>query len=181
MSDALLQAADLSAAVLPSAELTGAYAQHADLSDAVLRNADMTDADFEEATLQDTQLTAATLHNAYLERANLTRATLFNADLTGAALHGATLTDIGMNQTTQFGDHYTDDGDIDKATWTLAQIERLARQNALPNKRQEAFIKRKNARREHAKDTGQYRDRVWLTLQRWVAGYGERPSRVALR
>lgn len=147
LSEAYLGGADLSNASLLSAILSNASLPGADLSNAALPRADLTDANLVNVGLQNARLTNTTLTKANLERANLTCTDLFDADLRGAEFYGAVIDNVQLNTNTKFGNHYPDD--VEKATWTLAQIEELSRQNALPGQVREAFTKRKDRRRHH--------------------------------
>jgi uncharacterized protein YjbI with pentapeptide repeats len=173
LTDADLKDADLTDANLLDADLTDANLGGADLTDVALLDADLTDADFQNATLEKTILHSANLTDAnlkntaltdtILEQANLTRANLFQADLTGAELYGAVLANIQFDKGTEFGGHYADEltsetvpedsadrSPWDKARWSNRQLERLARENALPEQAREAFKRRKDIRRrEH--------------------------------
>lgn len=148
LTDALLFEANLTSAELLAVDLTGAYLGRANLTGANIPNVDLTDAELLETNLTDANLRLVEL-NGRLERANLTRTNLFDADLRGAEFHGAVMTDAQINEGTEFGDHYTTDGEIEKAAWSLSQIEELSRQNALPDQIREAFTKRKDRRRQH--------------------------------
>lgn len=124
------------------------------LGKANFTNADLISSRFKKTNLKDAILEDVRLENTFmdkanLERANFTRANLFDADLTGTALYGAVLDNVKVNTNTEFGDHYPDDGDVEKAAWTLSQIEDLARQNALHGQVRSAFTKRKDRRRNH--------------------------------
>jgi len=148
LADTFLADADLTKAELRLTDLTDADLRNADLTDADLLDADLTGADLRDTNLTDTNLTGVDL-TGRLERANFTRANFFDADLRGTEFYGAITTDTQINEGTEFGDHYTDDGEIKKAAWALSQIEELSRQNALPDQVREAFTKRKDRRRNH--------------------------------
>jgi uncharacterized protein YjbI with pentapeptide repeats len=183
LSRATLTEADLSEADLRGANLSGADLSEADLSGADLANANLTDAEFEDADLTDATLAEADVA-ATLERANLTRANLFGADLHGAEFYGAVTTDAQLSEETEFGGHYTgtdrgvgNDG-AQQARWCLRQIEQLADANALPDQSREAFLQRRELRREEAKTEKKWGEWTLLTVVQWVMGYGESFARV---
>lgn len=147
LSDASVAAANLSGADLSNADLSAADLFNTDLSDAILLDTNLINANLANTTLTDARLSAADLTNATLERANLTRADLFDADLTGTRPYGVVLADVQIDTATEFGGHYPDD--VDKGTWTLAQIEDLSRQNALPGQFRTSFTQRKDRRRSY--------------------------------
>lgn len=170
LGEADLRRADLSKANISKANLGGASLELAALekthgASAYLGEVDLSSSNLTEATLNNTNFTdanirRATLADIHLEQANLTRVNLFEANLTGAELYGAVLTDIQFNKKTEFGLHYADkltsenapdnDSELtfwDKARWTNRQLERLARENALPEQARNAFERRKDLRR----------------------------------
>jgi len=144
-----LDRADLTKADLPEADLFLASLYSANLRNANLWNADLSDANLTNSELVDAQMAYSELKNTMLERANMTRVDIFDANLTMASLYGAVLSDIQLNTNTTFGNHYTDDDEIEKTAWTLAQIESIARENAQPRQVRDAFIKRKDSRRRY--------------------------------
>lgn len=190
---ALLINTDLKYADLQEANLPDASLKRADLAHAKLSHADLTKANLHSTNLTDADLRWATLQNTTLEQANLTRANLFEADLTGAELYGAVLADIQFDKETEFGNHYADklipesipedDSELspwDKARWTNRQFERLARENALPEKARNAFESRKDLRRrEHwhrapipdrARTVAEKTKRIFNFPRQWLCG-----------
>lgn len=181
LSNADLRSADLSNTALRSADLSDADLHSADLSKVSLSGSDFSKADLTDTDMSGVQAANATLRNATLERADLSKADVFTADLTGAKLYGAILSDIRLNDATEFGDHYTDEDDsIEKATWTLRQVERISRESALPEQVTEAVVERKTRRRRHHWKEGDYLS--WLRNAGFglLTKYGESPSRVVL-
>lgn len=189
LSGANFSGANLSSAHIPRANLSGASLSRADLQEADLFNADFSEADLSAADLSranidDTDMTEirarnATLRNATLERTDLSRANLFDADLTGTELYGAILSDIRLNDATEFGNHYIDEDDsVERATWTLRQIEQISRESALPEQVTEAVVERKTRRRRHHWTEGNYLS--WLRNAGFglLTKYGESPGRV---
>lgn len=147
LTNATLKDTDLTNSNFQEADLTNANLFEANLKNADLEEANLTDSDLENAVLEDSRLTNTNLTGATLERSNCTRADFFDADLTDAELYGAVLSDVQLNTGTKFGDHYPED--VDKAVWTLAQIEELSRRNALLGQVREAFTTREDRRRRH--------------------------------
>ncbi|MEZ3116599.1 pentapeptide repeat-containing protein [Halobaculum sp. MBLA0147] len=179
LSEADLARADLSEVDLARADLSEADLARADLSGALLRKVDLSGADLSYGDLSAVQAADAELRDATLERADLSKADIFDADLTGAALYGAILADIRLNANTKFGDHYTGENDtIERATWTLRQIEQLSRESALPERVTEAVVERKTRRRRHHWKEGNYLS--WLRNAGFglLTKYGESPGRV---
>jgi hypothetical protein len=153
----------------------------ADFSDAELAGAVLSRTVFGQANLKKARLDGANLTDAVLVRADLSKANLFNADLTGAKLYGAILSDIRLNDATEFGDHYTDEDDsIEKATWTLRQIEQISRESALPEQVTQVVVERKTRRRKHHWKQGKYLS--WLRNAGFglLTKYGESPGRVVI-
>ena len=195
LTNANLSDVSLSGADLSSADLSDASVRIADLSGVFAQNANLSYADFEKSDLSDANFTDANARGAVFEAANLTRTNFFGADLTGSDTYGAVLSDIQINRKTQFGKHYTyaldsdDPVDVDgssptawdKARWTYRQAERLARDNALPERAREYYVTRKNVRRREYRRLGGLANRYrWAkAVVSWaVMEYGENPRRV---
>ena len=191
----------------PGDNLDGAYLKEASLvdidwfADTSLIYADFTDAhvnavDFSNANLMLATLTNVSGINADFSGANLEGATFTNGDLRRANLENALLneavfTDVHIGGETRFGDTtvyesesvettLSDDHRLQAAAWAYRQLQRVYRDNALPQLARRSYTQEKDARRRLAWVEGNSIQGSKWELSRWVARYGSSPYRVLL-
>ncbi len=191
-SGADLRGADLSESNLTDADFSDADLSGADLSDTNMKGADFSEADLRDADLRDADARDATFREANLENTALTRTNLRNADICDARMFEASFSDTWINEATVLGEFciYEKEADtgIDRdqrtverhmaAAWSYRALENLCRENSLPTKARNFFVREKEARRKHAWETGSYRHAVRAEASRWVMEHGSNPWRV---
>lgn len=186
LANAQLKGASLSGADCYEADLSGADLQKAILEDARLRGTDLSGADLTDATLENADARGIDLSGATLTRSVLTRANLFDANLSGTTVYGAVFVDAKINERTEFG---FDRGsatplsdatlsDLDRLGWRYRVVERLSRQNALPEQARRAYRRRKTVRRRRHRKSWAVAKWTGATLSGGVMRYGEGPWRV---
>ena len=191
-SGADLRGADLSGSNLTEANFSDANLRGANLSDADLKDADFSETDLRDADLRDADARDASFREANLENTALTRTNLRNADICDARMFEASFSDTWINEATKLGDFcvYEKEADagIDRdertverhmaAAWSYRALENLCRENSLPTKARNFFVREKEARRKHAWETGDYRHWMRAEASRWVMEHGSNPWRV---
>ena len=191
-SDTNLRHADLSETDLSDSTFQGANLMGANLSDSILQNVDFSDADIQDANLMDVDARGATFEAANLENASLVRANLRNANLVDTKLYEVAFSDTWINAGTDLGDRtiYEKEHDLEidrdhqsverdeAAAWTYRALEQLARENALPKRTREFYVREKDARRRSAWELGDYQRAIKAEASRWVMEYGSNPWRI---
>lgn len=132
---------------------------------------------FRNVDLTGCRFTHSDISGSNFEGAILAQADFVDADMTGVKLYGATTQDAQINEDTTFGHHY--ENNSKKSMWTERVIEKLSRENDLPEQASEAYIRRKEERLKQIRRDGISSDLIWAELSRVVIGYGEKPEQVA--
>ena len=126
LTGASMAGVQLRKANLAGATLRGADLEHAVLTGADLRGAELTEADLERAFLEDADLRGANLTAADLQFASLPGARLDRARLTGANLRGAHLENTSLVRAHLYGAHLhgasLDGADLRGADLTRADL-----------------------------------------------------------
>lgn len=196
-SNADLHLSNLSAAVLPGADMSGANLSWADLSGAALNGADCSQADLSKADLTD-----ASFSDAYLRDVRITESTEFGErcvfeKIADYEAETRTYTTVAEHRSANGWQSYDpSDPDIrrpfkrffgrsgerfahlDNAILMYRAIQRLLRENDLPDQILHYKIREKHARRKRAVANREHWKWFKLAVSRWTSLYGESPTNV---
>ena len=166
------------------------------LDDADFANATLSGVDFGGTSLRRANFRGASARDASFEGANLEDATFTSADLRGAdfrdaRLYRAAFTDVRLDAATAFGrrvvyDELASEADdpalvtsrSEPAIATYRELQRVWRDNVLPGRSQEYFLREMDLRRRVAWATGAYVHALRYEGSRLVMRYGASPWRV---
>jgi uncharacterized protein YjbI with pentapeptide repeats len=172
---------------------------HTDLVEGKFNSASLSGVSFEKAILENADFERADLTNTNLERATLSNADLFEADLSGSRLYGVRIGGAAINTETVFDRHgenrcvydpnsayeYDPEGDepigqLRKAMGSYHVLEKLTRENTLPDEQASFFVRRQDMRRAQLReDESVPRINYWFAeVQNAVFRHGESFSRV---
>lgn len=171
--------------------------RHVDLSDAKITDIDIFHGDFEDSKLTNADLRGSDISYANLEGAEFDGAKLSGTNLSGAKMYSTTFDGATVTQRTVFDQYdeyrcvYDPYSDYDYDNWsklkqvtksmnTYHTLERLTRQNSLPESQSKFFARRQDMRREQLRIQESFpRLSYWFAeLQNSVFRHGESFSRV---
>ncbi|NHN46249.1 ion transporter [Halostella sp. JP-L12] len=187
-----LDGATLRGVTLVDADLlAGCRLDDADFADATLAGSSFVDTGLRRADFRGASARDATFEGADLEDATFTSADLRGANFRDARLYRAAFTDVRLDDATAFGHRVVYDelataaddpvevtSHSEPAIATYRELQRVWRDNVLPGRSQEYFLREMDLRRRVAWATGAYVHALRFEGSRLVMRYGASPWRV---